>query len=221
MDVMPQLRDATQDIHRRLEDLPLAQALAQGRIGLRAYAGLLRQLVHLHDSAEAVLDRHPELGVYRPAMARRAVLLRDLQALGCDPAAPALPAVRAFAARLEAWSSTTPVALLGCLYVLEGSRLGSLHLVQPLAAALGVAPTPGAGLDYHLDGRQQRPQLWLQFKLAMNAAVSDPAQQAVVVDAALATFGALYDLYAALPPQPPAAPQFAEAARSLTAALPV
>ena len=66
MDVMRHLRETTQDMHCRLEELPLARALACGAVGRQTYANLLRQLLFLHGGLEAALRDHFKLGVFQP-----------------------------------------------------------------------------------------------------------------------------------------------------------
>ncbi|MBL8799598.1 MAG: biliverdin-producing heme oxygenase [Planctomycetia bacterium] len=199
MELINALRTGTQDLHRRLEQLPLARALAEGTVARTHYAALLVQLFHLHRGLEAELAAQPALGaVYRPDMARLPALSRDLQQFGRPAVDLPLPAIADLVQNFEDWSVVEPVALLGSLYVVEGSRMGSLILGKSLARAFGVPLQTGVGLDYHVEGSAQRPQLWQQFLQGFEAAVPEPQRESVVT-AAIVTFQALYDLYAALP----------------------
>lgn len=199
MDIMGQLRLAIDQTHQDIENLPYSRALLAGQLHRPAYLVSLGQLYHLHLNLECELGCHPQLlSVYRPGvMARGHLIERDLAALGGQAGRPAAQTTRLIT-RFRAWSEEAPCALLGALYVFEGSRLGSLVLARSLARSLGVPAEPWRGLDYHIDAASERPRLWGEFKTAMNAVMLSDADRREVVDAAAATMSGLYDLYAAL-----------------------
>ncbi|QJW97808.1 biliverdin-producing heme oxygenase [Frigoriglobus tundricola] len=95
-----------------------------------------------------------------------------------------------------------PEAWLGVLYVFEGSRMGSMALLRPVARALGTHPRPGHGVDYHLDGVADRVPRWQRFKATVNALPLTPEQHQSVVWGATATFRMLHEVYAGLIPAP-------------------
>jgi heme oxygenase len=200
MDVLLRLREATAEIHRALEALPFATALVEGTVSRPAYAAALGQLWHVHHALEAELAGHL-LGavLFRPAMARCPALERDLAALG--GAIPAVPdwAARQLADRIRALGSASGWYLVGGLYVSEGSRMGSLYLLKPLARALAVPVAPGRGLDYHLDAAADRPAAWQEFRAALRSLALEPHDRDRLVEGAVATMKGLYDVYAALP----------------------
>ena len=79
--VMAQLRTATHEHHQRLEALPFAQALAQGKLPLHGYVGYLRALAIIHGVLEGELSRAKEpavAAVWNDAMRKLPLLLRDL-----------------------------------------------------------------------------------------------------------------------------------------------
>ncbi len=66
--------------------------------------------------------------------------------------------------QMEGWAASTPIALLGSLYILEGSRMGSMMIGRVLMKNLGLAPTTAMqndresrdtpvvpGVEYHLE----------------------------------------------------------------------
>ncbi len=101
-----------------------------------------------------------------PARRRTPALEADLAELGLS-----VPAVAPLAAVRE------PAAILGTIYVLEGSRLGGALLkrsIPPALPATFLAPGPAA--------------LWRDLLTQLETALSAPALQARAIDAALATF---------------------------------
>jgi heme oxygenase (biliverdin-producing, ferredoxin) len=197
---MQSLRAATQEIHRRVESAPLSQTMAAGGVSRQDYVALLVQLVRIHCELESHLRRHPSLQVvYQPWMERLPALLRDLEVLDPEACAPPLPAVTSLIGKIADWSATNPAAMLGCLYIFEGSRLGSMHLARPLARALDLVGGEGVGLDYHVQDMNRRPHLWKQFQQSMNEFFSEKEHESIVA-AAVTTFLALEELYWSLSP---------------------
>jgi heme oxygenase len=193
--------------HARIEALPLTAAMLAGRLPRAAYLALLAELEAVHDPLEAELQRHAaDVPAYRPAMARTELLRRDRVSLGGAATLPgALPETRALVARVREWAETAPWALLGVLYVFEGSRMGSLVLAKRIAAALAVPAEPGRGLDYHLDGAADRPRAWVRFKAELDALPVTPAQADAIERAAAETMERLCAVYAAVPAAEPSA----------------
>ena len=94
-------------------------------------------------------------------------------------------AAAAFAADIEKTAAGDPAALLGFLYVMEGSTLGASMLRGPVATAYGLEEK---GLAYYTPyGRRPGPH-WKAFRQRMNAAPLDTGQQQRVVDAAKLAF---------------------------------
>jgi heme oxygenase len=202
MDITQRLRSAIAPAHERTECLPVAQAMARGIITPASYRVLLCQLGALHATVEPLLaDRLELAGLFTPAMARSETIARDLAFLGGSDA-PCLNATDALIARIRAWGND-PWRLLGALYVFEGSRMGSMVLVGPLAAALAVRPEPGQGVDYHLDGIGERPLRWREFKARLASLPLDEASQDAVVEGAVLTMEGLAEVFAAISPSSP------------------
>ena len=107
--------------------------------------------------------------------ARAAVIERDLVALGAEPEAADHPATDDWLAAVG--GHPEPAAWLGVIYLFEGSRMGSMALLRPVARALGVPPAPGCGVDYHLDGAAGLMPRWQRFKAALDALPLTPGQQ--------------------------------------------
>jgi heme oxygenase len=124
------LREATRDAHR---DAEAAFDLDSRTASRREYARLLLALHAFHSCAEERLravDGWDALGppVDLAARERAALLEQDLAHLGVpvpSPAAVTLPSLDSL------------LAALGCLYVLEGSRLGGALVARRAVSTLG------------------------------------------------------------------------------------
>ena len=125
------LREATRDAHRDAEE---AFDLDSRTASRREYAGLLLALHAFHSCAEQRLravDGWDALGppVDLAARERASLLEQDLAHLGVPVSPPAFPVT------LPSLESLP--AALGCLYVLEGSRLGGALVARRAVSALG------------------------------------------------------------------------------------
>jgi heme oxygenase len=197
MPLPDRLRSAIAGPHTAIEATPLAVAMIGGTITRDAYGHWLAEMTHLHAALESALaDCPPAVGLFDPAeMTRTRLLDRDRAVFEGDEFAAPHDAVRELAERFAEWRETAPWKLLGALYVLEGSRMGSMALLRPLAKAFGLSPQPGVGLDYHLDGIATRPQKWQQFRAALAAMPLNEEQQADVCSAAVTVMVGLCELY--------------------------
>jgi heme oxygenase len=193
---LPQrLKEAIAVTHDAIEALPLSKAIIEGRVTRSAYRALLSQLWYIHAELERLLIATPELvGVIDHAMHRTNAIVNDLAALEMEIAPIQSATARALHA-VRAATSTSPWTLLGCLYVLEGSRMGSMVLVKPLSSALKVELRPGQGLDYHLEGMENRPRDWGQFKACIAALELDAEQAQHTIQGAQLMMQGLFSIY--------------------------
>jgi heme oxygenase len=167
--------------------------MAAGTIPRDDYVALLKVLLTAHRGWEAEVAGTPAAAVWSADLARAEVIERDLVALGADPEPADHPAVDGWLAELRAG---TAEAWLGVVYLFEGSKMGSMALLRPMARALGVPPAPGHGLDYHLDGIADRVPRWQRLKAALNALPLTPGQREAAVAGAVAAFRMLEAVYA-------------------------
>jgi heme oxygenase len=207
MSLPDRLRAAIAGAHTAIEATPLAAAMIGGTITRDAYAGWLAEMHHLHTALEAALADCPHAaGLYQPdEMTRSRLLDGDRAVFGGDEFGQPHPAVGELCGRFEEWRQSAPWKLLAPLYVLEGSRMGSMALLRPLAKAFGLAPQPGVGLDYHLDGIATRPQKWQQFRATLAGIPLTADQQEEVCSAAVTVMVGLCELYTAAAAVPVAA----------------
>lgn len=178
MDLLAELKDRTRAHHDRIEaDLnPMRPDLTPA-----GYAALLAGFYGFYAAWEPAAAAALPPGL-RPELDRRRklpALARDLRHLGADPAAvalcPALP------------PTDTVGAVLGAMYVAEGSTLGGQHIARHLGRTLGVRP--GAGCDFFAGYGEATGAMWQQFRawLALHGA----GREDDVLTAAAATFDRL------------------------------
>jgi heme oxygenase len=188
--IMQRLRDETRAQHVATEAIPFSAAILSGTLSRSAYAGQLAAYLPVHRAIEnAIADRrHPALArVWTDDMARAPLLEADLDQLGAtdDDVRLARPEAEEMAGWIEGLAGTQPIAILGVVYVLEGSSLGGALLRGHLARAFGLTD---AGLRYYSPyGVGPKPH-WTAFSERMNAAVNDGADADAIVAAAVETF---------------------------------
>lgn len=199
MDIANRLRAAMSSTHAAIEQLPVSQSLVTGTISRDDYRALLQQLLLIHEALEDhLVSAAITADFFTPAMARAEVIRGDLVALGADEVSPPAGESLHLIEQIHTWAASSPAKLLGALYVLEGSRMGSMFLCKPLAQALRVPVQTGYGLDYHLEGLPTRPQAWGQFKARLAQLPLAAEQWDDVVAGAEATMNGLYELYSAI-----------------------
>ncbi|QVL33762.1 biliverdin-producing heme oxygenase [Telmatocola sphagniphila] len=195
MSLLHRARTASGDLHRRIENTPLAQQLARGTVERDTYLRLLEVLLPIHTAVEAQLA-HPPLNVLtNPNLPRRSLLIADRAAL----AAPAEPFesehLSAWQEALQEEEAVSPWVWAGALYVLEGSRMGSRMLAKTVAAALQLPLQPGLGLDYHLAGLSDGGQTWQEFKAFLENAPVTASESDSFARGVGRTFQVMFDVY--------------------------
>jgi len=197
---MTRLRAETREQHAETEAIPFSSAILDGVLPRASYAAQLAALLPVHRALEsAIAGRlHPayEL-VWTDDMLRAPLLEADLDDLGVteDEVRIARPEAVAMAAWVEGLAARDPVAILGVLYVLEGSTLGGAVLRHHLASAFGLTD---AGLRYYSPyGNHPKPH-WVEFSQRMNAAVTEDGDADRVLAAASETFVRIGHILSAL-----------------------
>jgi heme oxygenase len=186
------LKSETRDQHTRAERHPIQAAIVAGQISRREYARLVAQNRHLHEALEHALDhaatRDPRVAtVFAPHHRRLANYDNDLASLGLpDADRAALPHVVAASQWLQGLAQRTPIAVLGALYVIEGSTNGGQFLSRILSKALGVTNTKGlSALDPHADRTRE---LWAQFRASVDALEVSDIERDQIISTARETF---------------------------------
>jgi len=180
------LRNATAAGHERMHEHPGFHAAASGVISAADYRRLLARLVSFHRPFEGLIrgarERHG-VDLDLDVRARSPSLVLDLATLGLSrPAIDGLPN----------WSPSLDLAsegaLLGSLYVLEGSTLGGLQIAQALKVRFG--GSDGDGRRFFLGRGESHKVLWGGFLSRLEKLAGDDRLCDAAIAASVATFGA-------------------------------
>ncbi|MER6380878.1 biliverdin-producing heme oxygenase [Streptomyces sp. NPDC001250] len=173
------LRTGTRAWHRALETTGFATALRTGTLPLDRYVAQLSAYRVVLRTLETELSRtcEPVVAALWAAEDLRKVPLieRDLRhfaARGASPVRRPAAAAVAFAGEVRTVAVAEPLSLLGFLYVLEGSTLGTRYLSRYVTGACDLHGTDG--IAYYTSGDRAR---WTRFTTRLDAALTDPAAQ--------------------------------------------
>lgn len=195
--IMQRLKAETGDLHSHAESRTLQKAIAAGEVDRAAFSAYLGQLYHVHNSLETALDGsrdvHPAIGALASKDRMRIPDLdRDLAFYGADrDQLPAGDAAQKFSQRVDETRNADPVALLGALYVLEGSTNGGRFLARALRKTWGL---DGDGLAYFDPYGDGQPQKWASFRREMEEAAFEAEQEEAIIEMAKTTFRAIAEV---------------------------
>ena len=192
--LMEELKAATQPAHRRLETAPFFSALAACQLPVESYVGQLRALAVIHSVLEQALAScaDPRISsVWNCEMRKLPLLQNDLRFFEPRTVADVKEGVDAAlktAEQLRLLPVERPLELLACLYVLEGSTLGSTVLRPLIARAFLLSGEEG--LAYlHNYGTEVQAR-WAQFQQRMNQLSLSAEERGQIVKAARRFFPA-------------------------------
>lgn len=182
-DLLSRVRQESRNQHQQLESLlPFNEALT-----LERYRELLIGFWGLFDPLEKALeaaDIPDELDVR--ARHRSPLLLQDLVAVGTSaermaslPRCENIPALN------------TKAKALGCMYVLEGSRLGGQYVSKLIKERLGLTEHSGCAF-FSSDGAEVS-NIWRKFCEVAREQTVTPEQQEEFIAAAKCTFSTFID----------------------------
>lgn len=179
------LRAATTAAHERMHAHAGFAAAVTGSIGVTDYRLLLARVYGFHRPFEvAAREAAASLGLVDldiEGRARSSALLADLETLGLDSST---------IARLPLWvpsrSFASRGALLGALYVLEGSTLGGAQIARALQGVIGGGA--GDGRRFFLGRGDQQNSMWRDFLAQLESLSEAPRESAEAIEAAVVTF---------------------------------
>lgn len=195
--IMSRLREETRELHSHAESRPLQQQIARGEVDRERFAAYLGQLYLVHKKLEStldlaksdnpIIDRVSTTDRMRVPDLESDLRFYQLDPNGLEPGAAAME----FHDAIDRMNAEDPVALLGSLYVLEGSTNGGKFLARVLRRAWNLDEE---GLSYFDPYGDQQPHRWTAFKSDMEDMGFDTDQQNAIVDAAHETFKAIADV---------------------------
>lgn len=195
--VMDILRESTHDLHNDAEGQDFQKSLGGGTVQLPAYRNYLAQLFLMHSHLNKLLQgstSNPSVGlVLKPYHLDCGCLERDLAHFQEDLAnIKPLASTSKIMADLTALSLASPYALLGALYVLEGSTNGAKFMAKNLRKGLDLPEESGASY-FDRYGALQR-QYWLKFKEDMVACNFSEDECQTLVQSARRMFQAFFEI---------------------------
>jgi len=198
---MEQIRAAISKSHVAIEKTDFSKAMLSEYIHPMDYARGITQLWYVHNALESGIAKNADLeSFFTPDMVRTPTIVRDLSALGYRlDSMDALLETRTIVATLQSWSKDLPFALLGCIYILEGSRMGSLVIAKFLTQALGNQPGSSLGIEYHIEGASATPMRVRNLKEQIERAELSQSQADAVKLGAVEFMSLLNEMYNAIP----------------------
>lgn len=193
--MVERIRASTRTRHADLEGTAFSTAMLAGTLPLDRYVGQLAAYRVVLKALEEELSRATGpcvTSVWSADLVKLPLIDRDLMHFAEDgvfPASCAAAQAEACAREIRAAAASDPLALLGFLYVLEGSTMGGMILRRYVAEAYGLRDTDGVA--YYASGDRER---WARFTARMNEALPGPAGQ----DDVIAAVGRAYDHVAAI-----------------------
>jgi len=162
IELRTRLRDATAPLHNQLNQQPWLTALLSKELALPHYQQLLSIYYSLYHQLEITIKQcikeQPIAFDYQPRY-KTPLLLNDLaywhiqpEPLCCQVSVPAINSLG---------------ALLGLLYVLEGSTLGASHIAKHLQQSYGY--TRSTGSDFFSGYGEQTQTYWQIFITYLNS----------------------------------------------------
>ena len=181
------LKTETQPLHDDAESHTFQRALLKGQLTREAYAAHMEQMLLLHQSLEAALRSARD----RDARVQRLVkdeyfqaprLMSDLAHFGFDGTkAEPTTATTKLCEQLSSLAESNPVALIGHLYVLEGSNNGGRFIAMAVRKAYELENAGVEWLDPY--GEAQRGK-WGEFKTTLDELQFSDDEADAIVNAA-------------------------------------
>ncbi|MFI5760068.1 biliverdin-producing heme oxygenase [Streptomyces sp. NPDC051563] len=205
--VVERIRASTRGWHEDLEGTPFSRAMLAGTLPLDRYVDQLAAYRTVLAALEGELSRaaDPRLAsVWSADLVKLSHIDRDLMYFAEDgvfPASTAAAPADAFAREIRGAAASDPLALLGFLYVLEGSTLGGMILRRYVAEAYGLRDTDGVA--YYASGDRER---WAGFTARLNGALAGPGEPDRVITATARAYHHVAAISVALSAGLPAAP---------------
>ena len=196
--IMEALRDETRPLHDQTEGNDFQKSLFGGSLPKGQFIEYLGQMYLIHKALEDALS---ELRVKNPIIAsiiadhqyQQTFLQNDLKAAQVQvKELKALPASKVLIDHIENLKNVRPVALLGCEYVLFGSKHGAKMLSKQIEKyGLSVKGVP----NYFDPYGDKFSGYWQEFKATMNAAQFSSTEQEDAITGAKDMFGGLSKVF--------------------------
>jgi len=196
------LKTATRAAHDHTEGLPFSRQLLAGTLTRDAYIAHLASHYALHAVLESSLDVAPDARiqlVWQDNRRKIEWLRDDVAFFGRDDtlSADVQAAVDGFAAFVRELRRHEPIALIGALYVFEGSTLGGAFLRPRIADMFDLSD---GGIRYYTGYGRHTGSTWKAFRAAVDMLPLSPSEADRIVEVASQTFVHVGDVLRAIVP---------------------
>ena len=190
MTLLQQLRDDTRDLHDTTESVAYVDKIKAATMTTDDYADLLLKNYVIHDrlenalaaAASVVEEGHPLRDFLRPQ--RVDLILEDLESL--DREAPMLP----MDMPLQIYSLP---GLVGTLYVVEGSSMGSKMIAKQLKRSEQIES--GASFEFYETMGRGSSDRWQHFRSIVSDRDWSESERGEVIAAARRTFEFIREVF--------------------------
>lgn len=202
--IMARLKAETNESHVQMESHPFVEALVDHSLPLECYVRQLRALAIVHAGLERELAAAKEprvAAIWSEDLRKLDLLLADIahfESAAVLDSQPVVDAALALAERIRLLGIEQPIALVGYLYVLEGSTLGNALHGRDVVATFDLEKE--AGCRYYASYPDDVRGHWADFSARVDRVLADGADQDAIVDAAIDAFAGLAAVYDALYP---------------------
>lgn len=202
--IMIKLRKMSMPVHRTLNNLPYVKALMSHQLPLSSYVNALRALAVIHSVLEEEINQSENeivRSVWSADLKKFPLLQRDLDFFAPRAIADAVPALDAaveVTKNIRRIRLTNSVALLGYLYVFEGTTLG--HKLHTPDISKIFCLTRLDGYRYVNSYGEDVDRHWQEFSTKMNRALSDSSEHEAILDTSRELFLGLKEIYTQLYP---------------------
>lgn len=200
--LLQSFRDATAEVHERLEKVPFSTALFQNKLPHESIVSLFHCLAIIHSALEKKISVASDPRVQALALGyqlKLPALERDMVLISKPHQQIIFPAEKcAFEFADEILRESTPsLSLAGMLYVLEGSQNGGALLKKTYAKNLEVSAD---ALSYFGFYGAQTAQVWRSFMGRLSEMDLTEAEQTQAVQGAVSAFSWIEKIYLELFP---------------------
>lgn len=185
--IAARLKSETRELHTVAEHHPIQHGLVRGELPLQLYVANMAQLLCVHRALERALRAACETcdavrTLVREEYFQAPRLSADLRHFGADPEmASPTPATQELCARIEQCAQEHPAALIGYLYVLEGSNNGARYIARAIRRAYNLEHVGATHLDPYGD---EQPAKWAAFRETLNSLDLSPDEADAIIEAA-------------------------------------
>ena len=197
VDIMPRLKSETREEHTATERTELARAMLHGTMSRAEYKAQLLAYRSIHEAIDRGLARSSVASAIAGESSKAGRLAADLDALAGLAYVRGPSVEEATRSLVLLIDGADAAALLGIVYVMEGSSLGAAILYPRIEAALELPPE---AMSYYRGDGSVTLDRWKAFGARMNVGLALPEQQARALAAARLTFAHIRRLFEAIRP---------------------